>query len=140
MSGLHLSRRLVKRRDILQGFDVMFHRALIQIEYNAGDLCEAFSDNYAQFTFKHGVPFDNQWKTFVHSYSGTLNKEDMSLLLDFIRDLGTVDCDSQRRHLIMYSQLLEQQIESAKEDIRTKSKMYRIIPLSAGIIISLMMI
>ena len=139
-AGLHLSRRLIRRRDVLSGFEVMFHRALIQIEYNAGDLCEAFSDNFAQISFRHDLPFDEQWKSFVNSFSGVLTKEDISLLLDFLRDLGTADSESQRRHIAMYSKLIQEQINSAKEDIQIKSKMYRIVPLSAGIMISLLLI
>lgn len=138
--GVHLSHRLVKRRDILAEFDMMLHRTLIQIEYNAGDLYEAFSDNFAGYSFDRNAPFDEQWRDLVKSCSAVLTKEDRFLLTGFSDGFGTADSESQRRHIIMCRQLLREQIDSAKEDIRTKSKMYRIVPLSAGIVISLLLI
>lgn len=140
VSGLHLSRKLTKRRDVLSGFDRMFHRALLQIEYNAGDLCEVFSDNFAGFIFSHDDSFEDQWENLLKSCTASLTNEDIALLHDFLDHLGMADCDSQRQHFMLYSRLIQERIESAKEDIRTKSKMYRVIPLSAGIIIALLMI
>ncbi|WP_405346166.1 stage III sporulation protein AB [Ruminococcus sp.] len=140
VSGLHLSRRLTKRRDVLSGFEMMFHRALIRIEYNAGDLCEVFSDNFAGYDFTHDKPFEEQWDHLIKSCSPSLTKEDIALLNDFLNHLGTADSESQRQHIVMYSRLIQERIDSAKEDIQTKSKMYRVIPLSASIVISLLMI
>lgn len=140
VSGIYLSQRLVKRRDVLCGFDQMLRRALIRIAYNAGDLCEAFSDNFAGFAFERDTPFGDQWESFVKSFSAVLTKEDTSLLTAFQNGLGTADRESQERHFTMYCQLLQEQIDSAKRDIQNKSKMYRIIPLSAGVMISLLLI
>lgn len=138
--GLHLSQRLTRRKDILSEFEVLFHRAMIGIEYNAGDLCEVFSDNFAGFVFEHPIPFHVQWKRFIESFSYILTKDDIWMLLSFTNDLGAADCESQRRHISLYSELLREHIEHAREEIRTKGKMYRIIPLSVGMVISLMVI
>ncbi len=138
--GVHLSQRLVRRKDILTGFDVMFHRASIQIEYNAGDLCEVFSDNFAGYDFNRSSPFSVQWDRFVKSFSYVLTKEDSAMLTEFTKELGTADSDSQRRHIVLYTTLLREQINDAQEDIQTKSKMYRIVPISIGIILALLLI
>lgn len=138
--GVHLSRKLIRRKDILTGFDIMFHRASIQIEYNAGDLCEVFSDNFAEYHFTHTMPFTVQWERFVKGFSYELTKEDIAMLLEFTKELGTADCDAQRRHIALYSRLIGEQISDAQEDIQHKSKMYRIVPLSVGIVIALLLI
>ena len=138
--GLHFSQRLIRRRDVLQGFDKLFHRAMIQIAYNAGNLCEVFSENFADHPFSHSVPFDVQWLRFIDSFRLILSKDDLDVLSDFTKGLGAADCASQQRHITLYVRLLQEHIESAQEDIRTKSKMYRLVPLSAGIVIALMMI
>lgn len=138
--GLHLSQRLTRRRDILLGFDGMLHRAAIQIEYNAGDLCEVFSDNFADFTFQHNRPFDEQWAELLDSFSYILTKEDMRMLSEFTKGLGTADSEAQRSHIALYIQFLGEHIASAQEEIQVKSKMYRIIPLSLGMVLSLLLI
>ena len=140
VSGLYLSRRLTDRRDVLSGFEKMLHHALIWIEYNAGDLCEVFSDNFASFDFSRDAPFDRQWRDLVNSVSSVLKKDDITLLTEFLNGLGTADSEAQRRHIQLYIRLLQERIDSAKEDIRSKSKAFRIVPLSAGALIALMLI
>ena len=138
--GLHLSQRLIRRKDILTQFEVLFHRALIRIEYNAGDLCEVFSDNFADVDFEHTIPFDVQWRRFIESFSYILTKDDIRMLLAFTDGLGAADCDSQRQHISLYREMLKEHIEQAQDEIGKKAKMYRIIPLSVGMVISLMVI
>lgn len=138
--GLHFSQRLIRRRSVLSDFEVLFHRVLIRIEYNAGELCEVFSDNFADYHFIHHQPFDVQWRDFIKSFSYVLTKDDMNMLLSFTDGLGAADCDAQRQHITLFSKILQEHIEDAQEDIRTKAKMYRIIPLSVGIVISLIVI
>lgn len=138
--GIHLSQRLIRRRDVLTEFEVLFHRALIRIEYNAGDLCEVFSDNFAGFSFEHTIPFELQWNRFLDGFAFVLSKEDIGMLRSFTKDLGAADIDSQRQHITLFNELLKEHICEAQDDIQKKSKMYRIIPLSVGMVISLMVI
>lgn len=138
--GIHLSQRLIRRRDVLTEFEVLFHRAMIRIEYNAGDLCEVFSDNFAGFSFEHTIPFDIQWQNFIDGFSYVLSKEDLGMLCSFTKELGTTDCESQKQHIALFNELLKEHIAQAQDDIYKKAKMYRIIPLSVGMVISLMVI
>ena len=138
--GVHLSQKLLRRREILSGFDGMFHRASIRIAYNAGDLYEVFADNFAGQEFSHALPFSVQWERFVKGFSYLLSKEDVAMLLEFTKELGTADCESQLRHIQMYSRLIQDQIADAQEAIRTKSKMVRIIPAAIGMILSLLLL
>jgi hypothetical protein len=138
--GIHLSQKLIRRRDILTQFDLLFHTALIRIEYNAGDLCEVFADNFAGFVFEHTIPFDIQWHRFIDGFTYVLSKEDIEMLRSFTKDLGAADVDSQRQHITLFGELLKEHISQAQDDIQKKAKMYRIIPLSVGMVISLMVI
>ena len=138
--GIHLSQKLSRRRDVLTRFEVLFHRALIRIEYNAGDLCEVFSDNFANYSFEHTIPFDIQWDRFIDGFSYVLSKDDIIMLRSFTKDLGAADIESQRQHITLFSDLLREHISQAQDDIQKKAKMYRIIPLSVGMAISLMVI
>lgn len=138
--GIHLSQKLNRRQEVLTAFEGLFHRAAIRIEYNAGDLCEIFSDNFAGFPFDRNKAFSIQWACFINGFSYVLTKDEISLLLGFTDGLGATDGESQIRHIQLYTNLLQEQIIKAREDIRVKSKMYRIIPLSAGIVLAILMI
>ncbi len=138
--GLHFSRRLTKRREILLSFEKLFHRAQLQIGYNAGDLCEAFGENFASFPFCRSQPFDVQWERLIKQFTYHLTKDDISMLSEFTRGLGTADAEAQQKHIALYVELLQEHIRSAQEDIRNKTKVARIIPTAIGMAIALMMI
>lgn len=138
--GLHLSRRLTLRRELLMNFDKLLHRAMIGISYQAGDLCEVFSDNFDGFVFTHTMPFAVQWERFVRRFTAILRKEDIRMLTEFAQGLGASDTDAQRQHISLYIELLKEHIDASQEDIRLRSKMLRVVPLSIGIVIALMMI
>jgi len=121
-------------------FEKLFHRAALNIEYNAGDLYEVFSENFAGCSFQRALPFDQQWISFVNCFSPVLSKADIRMLCEFAVGLGTADCEAQKNHIALYVKLLQEHILSAQEDIRKKSKMYRVIPISIGVIIALLLI
>ena len=137
--GICLAQKLVRRRDTLLDFDKLLHRAAVKIEYNAGELSEVFADNFAQYPFRRSAPFNIQWLGFVDSFSHVLTKSDIRMLHEFTEGLGVADSEAQRQHIALYVSLLQEHISSAREDIRNKSKMYRVIPISVGVIIALML-
>lgn len=139
-AGIHFSQRLITRRDTLNRLSDMLRRALVLISYNSGDLYEVFSDNFAGFDFERSTAFDIQWSTFADALSNSLNKEDIILIKNFADGIGASDTDSLKKHIELYITLLDEQISRSQSDIDTKSKMYRIIPLSVGLIISILII
>ena len=69
-----------------------------------------------------------------------ITNEDIILLKNFADGIGAGDTDSLKKHFELYLTLLDEQISRSQSDIDTKSKMYRIIPVSAGLIISILII
>lgn len=138
--GLHLSQQLKRRLDVLLDFEQLLHHASIKIEYTKGDLCEVFSDNFARFDFRRDVSFEEQWKRFVERFSGFMKEDDIKLMLEFTDGLGAADIDSQQKHLALYVKLLQEHIDNARVNIEKRSKMYRIMPLSLGMAVSLLII
>lgn len=138
--GISLSQRPVRRRDTLLDFEKLLHRAAVKIEYNAGDLCEVFSDNFADYSFRHSMPFSVQWTELIQSFSHVLTKADVRMLQEFAEGLGTADCEAQQNHIALYLKLLQEHVGSAQEDIRVKSRMYRVVPVSVGVVIALLLI
>ncbi len=138
--GLSCARRLRQRCETLLSFQNLFRKAALKTTYHGGDLCEVFRDNFAGHTFRYGEPFDAQWKELVARFQHTLSKEDRSLLVQFAEDFGAADPQSQRRRLELYVRLLEEQLHQAKEAAEKKSKLYRVLPLSAGTVLALLLI
>ena len=138
--GLHFYRRLIRRHDILCGFHEMFSRAQIEIAYNTGDLCEMFGENFAGFPFDRAVPFDVQWTELVQRFSYWIKAEDTALLYRFADGLGKSDVSSQQRHMELYTKRLEEAVASSGSEIDAKGKMYRLLPLSAGMILAILIV
>ena len=138
--GLHYSGRLKERCDTLNSVAVMLNTASIRVSYSSGDLCEVFSDNFAGYHFMRGEPFDGQWSSFVDSISRSLKKDDIILLKNFINGMGTTDIESEQRRIRLYTEQLSDRLSSAQRDMELKSKLYRTLPISAGLIISILVI
>ena len=138
--GLHFSQRLTGRRRILQEFSALLKRAEVMISYSAADLCEVFSDNFADYRFTYDDPFAVQWAELVDRYKSLLNDDDISVLNGFAQGIGTTDTDNQSRHIGMYISLLGERIDSATKDIEEKSKLYRALPVSIGLMLSVLLI
>ena len=140
VAGAHFSQRLVCRRDILTRFSDLLRKACALISYEQGDLTEVFSDNFAGYVFSRDRPFDIQWRELADSVGDTLSKEDIILLKNFADGLGKSDNDSQLKHIQLYITLLGERIARAQSDIDNKSKLYRVVPVSAGLLISILII
>ena len=140
MIGLYYSQRLSRRKAVLSDFCSMLNKAKLMISYNAADLCEVFSDNFADFVFTHGEPFGTQWAELVSQYRAVLSDEDVSVLSGFADGIGASDTESQIQHIELYIKLLNERIESAQRDIDEKSKLYRVLPISAALVLSILLI
>lgn len=140
VAGAHFAQRLVSRRDTLRQLADMLRRAGTLMSYNSGDLYEIFSDNFAGFDFPRDKPFDESWKSFVKAVSDTLSKDDIILIEKFTDGIGVTDNESQQQHIALYVSLLEEQTARAQADIDAKAKLYRTLPVSLGLLISIMII
>ena len=69
-----------------------------------------------------------------------LTDEDISVLTGFAQGIGVSDAANQSRHIGMYISLLDEQIGYAAKDIEEKSKLYRVLPLSAGLMLAILLI
>ena len=138
--GLHFSQRLTERKRILQEFSALLKKAEVMISYSAADLCEVFSDNFGDYRFTYGEPFEKQWNDMVSQYKSVLTDGDISVLTGFAQGIGATDTENQSRHIGMYISLLDERIQSANKDIEEKSKLYRVLPVSVGLMLSVLLI
>ena len=138
--GLTLSSRLSERTKTLSAYITLLEEVAVRMRYYATDLAALFSDNFAGFQFLSDRPFDVQFARMVRERQHVLNAEDLKLLDEFGRDLGTSDIDSQQRHIRLYIKLLTEQLDQAREDEQRKGRLYRLLPLSIGIAAAILLI
>ena len=111
----------------------LLEEAAVRMTYTSDSLAQLFADNFAGYFFLPDQPFDRQFHEMTLRFKDFLKDEDIRLLDDFAKDLGTGDIASEQKHIRMYIELLDERCEDARAEALQKGKLYRILPLSAGI-------
>lgn len=138
--GLYYSSRLSQRVSVLSDMISLLEEVSAKIKYTADPLAELFENNFAGFRFEVNQPFDRQFSEMVHRYKDVLSTEDLRQLDELGRDLGTSDVDSQQRMIRLSITVLMQQRDQAQTEVTNKGKLYRILPLSAGIAAAILLL
>lgn len=140
MVGFYFSHRLYIRRETLQKFIHELRASVTQIRYNCDNLCEIFSDKFSDFCFSDEKPFLSQWNSLLKIYETKLSQQDIRLLMSFAENLGKADINGEISHIQMYIDMLNDSVEEAKNNINTKSKLYRTLGVSAGLLVSILLL
>lgn len=138
--GLYLNSRLTERTKILSSYITMLEEAAVRMSYTSDHLAALFADNFAGFVFDEHQPFAEQFCHMTRRYKDVLTEEDIRVLDDFTRDLGVSDTASQLKHIRLSVTLLTQHLESAREEVRKKSKVRLILPLSVGLAAAILLL
>ena len=118
----------------------MLEEAAVRMTYTSPSLAQLFADNFAGYSFSADQPFDEQFRRMTELFKEVLSREDIRTLNEFTRDLGASDTASQLQHIRLYVALLRERLEQARGDVERKSKIYRILPLSLGVAIAVLLI
>lgn len=140
MTGFYYSNKLYIRKDTLQKFINELKASVTQIRYSSDNLCDIFSDKFSGFEFCDEQPFLIQWNNLLKSYDSKLKKSDIKLLLSFAQNLGKADVNGEISHIQMYIDMLNDCVEDAKNNINSKSKLYRTLGVSFGLLISILLL
>ena len=148
-AGYCMSKSLYRRRDFLKAFIVFLGRLATCIRYSSDNiftLVNSCADSAELSCFRPETvvisqPFENIWNkcvlTIPKGYA--LKKADIDLLLEFGSQLGKTDVEGQLKHIELYRQLFEKQLEAAEDAIAKKSKLYKTMGLFVGTAAALMM-
>ena len=69
-----------------------------------------------------------------------LKNDDIVVLEDFGKALGTTDVEGQLNHIELYKNILNSQLIKSKEEYKEKSKLYKVLGFFTGSIIAIMFI
>lgn len=138
--GNRFSRKLSKRKEILQNFVNLLDNAYTKIKYSSNSLANIFNDSFLEYSFNENESFSTQWKTMLKNYQNTLNKKDIKLLVEFSDEIGKTDTEGEISNILLYQGLLKENIESAKDDIEKKSRLYTLLGFSIGMTLAIILI
>lgn len=145
--GFMLSGKLKSRSKFLLAFQDFICTLETNIRYNSDDIIRiieksAINPMLSAFSNTKSLDFSSYWKTAISSIPKNygLNNEDVAILNDFGKSLGTTDIEGQLNHIALYKDIFNQQLSKSKEEYREKSKLYKVLGFFTGSIIAIMFI
>lgn len=138
--GYSLSSRLSRRRTILSNYLALLDEAANRMNYTGESLAAVFAENFAGYAFDPARAFYPQWESMTERYRGVLKAEDLRVLLSFARELGQGDIPAELNRFRLYQGLLHERLDDARSACEKKGALYRILPFSIGLVITILLL
>ncbi len=138
--GAYQSFKLKKRKDNLNTILLFLNRMGTSIRYRNDDLFLLVSKCVDDVL----LPLKNV-NSNLDDYSEEirklpLNREDKALLQKFFSQLGSTDIEGQISHINLYTEFFNELYEKSKKDIESKSKLFLMSGIFAGLAFVVMFI
>lgn len=146
LTGVYFSLRLKFRFEFLSSFRGFMSNLETNIRYDSRDIFElikASAPDYISGIFgDERGELSSYWKNTIKNIPPrySLKNEDLSLFTEFGRMLGTTDIEGQLNHISLYKELIETNIDNSKKELNSKSRLYKLLGLFAGIAAALLLI
>ena len=147
--GNHMAERYRIRICMLEEWQEALQYLYGEIEYSAADASES-SKYYGKFfglvweemQKKDGKLFFEIWRACLDDIEkfSLLQKEDKRLLEEFGRNMGNLDRFSQLHMIEIYQERVKHQIEDARLEYTSQTKVCRILGITAGIFMSIVLV
>lgn len=151
--GLFIIGKLARRLEFLTGFEAFITSIKSDIRYAAitvSGIAQKYSDGsifgayleYCSNRILNGESFPKAWQnTFLKaSRDIDLTSEQKDLIINFGLGLGSSDVEGQLLHCDYYLEQLKPHLTKAREDKKTKGKLYGILGTCLGCVLALLMI
>ena len=132
--GLCFSARLQTRKRRLKEFIILITELKDRIFYECSEVNTLVKKI---FKGKELLEFDGN-KFFISK--GVFLEEELKILNDFFNKLGTTEMQGEINRAELCIKLLNEQYEKISKTVDEKAKLYRILGMSAGILVSVMLI
>lgn len=143
------SHKLAQRVEQLEGFLRFLTAAQTEIRYSAVDVAQIVQRHGSGLGFlrkcaqccRDGWDFQSAWEEGLRSGAkGTgLTEKDLSILRRFGAGFGASDLEGQLSHCDLYAQLVNNSLESAREDKNRKGKLYFMLGSFSGVTVALLL-
>lgn len=146
MIGFFMSDRLKLQVEFFEELCTLISQLKIKIRFSSDTLLQLLYDTADLPLLKeqisssieymeHGESFAYAWNA-ASDKTGTmykLDKDDVQIIKRLGQGMGVSDTQGQLSHLELYSQLMEDRLLKARENARTKTKMYRLLGFLGGL-------
>lgn len=146
-AGYYFSLRLKSRYEFLSSFKDFLSALEINMRYKNTEifsLIKISSPDLIKSVFKEKNDSDFQlyWSNCVAEIpkSYALKEEDYNLLYEFGKLLGTTDTDGQINHINLYQELINTNIDNSLSELKSKSKLFKLLGLFSGLTIALLLL
>lgn len=146
-AGYYLSARLKARYNFLTAFKDFLSALEINLRYKNTEIFSLIKSSAPELlnSFLKNSNEDNfqlYWSRCVSDIpkSFALKKDDISLIFEFGKLLGTTDVEGQLNHINLYKELIDTNINNSFSELNSKSKLYKLLGLFAGLTIALLLL
>lgn len=151
-SGIYFSATLKARLVALKKINYLIDEIMTLLRYKASTVYEIINhliknERFSDFSFLRNIAADSatsfqlDWcNSLEENPPLNLKKDDLTILADIGRNLGTSDIEGQLSTLNLQQNELKKLISSAEADCERKTKLYRSLGVLVGAFISVMLI
>ena len=151
LCGVYASRIVLNRVKLMEQYLMFLANVRTSVAYTAVSAGEILRWENAQplikpilaiaaDSFDSGQPFDKAWKKAFESDTAKLlvSKSDKELILNFGNGFGTDDVSGELQKLDLCFHLTQQRLEEMRAELESKRKIYRIVGMFAGVVVTVL--
>ncbi len=152
LCGVYASMTLKKRVRFFEQYLSFLTQTKSAIGYTAMNIHDILSHPSGEFiqpiltaareSMQSDTPLDTAWSKAVweHRRKMFLNAEDCELLTAFADGFGTSNVDGELQKLELHRQMTQDRLKVIQEECSQKQKMYRVVGMFVGVVVSVLII
>lgn len=150
LAGFYFSYKLSRRQLFLKDFIAFLKTFETHIRYSSDDIFTLINISMTsasllsikEYILNNKGSFNDLWlgsMSQINKQTG-LTAQDKALLEEFGASLGTTDGQGQINHIELYTTLFQKACDEAQQELKAKSKLYKMLGFFAGTAFALMVI
>ena len=149
LGGIYFSLRLKKKSEFLEQYLIFLNRVRTMIEYGNMSVRDIFGElknisviepilTDTEKFLDDGENFENAWKMSVDKNMKEFDKSDIEMIYFFGKSFGVTDKNGEISKIDLHSQMIKERLDMMKNEISSKTKIYRILGMFGGVLAAVM--
>ena len=149
LGGIYFSLRLKKKSEFLEQYLIFLNRVRTMIEYGNMSVRDIFGElknisviepvlTDTEKFLDDGENFENAWKMSVDKNMKEFDKSDIEMIYFFGKSFGVTDKNGEISKIDLHSQMIKERLDTLKNDMASKTRIYRILGMFGGVLAAVM--
>lgn len=149
LGGIYFSLRLKKKSEFLEQYLIFLNRVRTMIEYGNMSVRDIFGElknisviepvlTDTEKFLDDGENFENAWKMSVDKNMKEFDKSDIEMIYFFGKSFGVTDKNGEISKIDLHSQMIKERLDTLKNDMVSKTRIYRILGMFGGVLAAVM--